>query len=180
MLKLQGPTEPFTLDLLDGLSLRVKPRSDFDLRVAQAHARQKLDELENAASLCMDAGLLPDGIVADLADDDQRSALFEIFLIQKMAEIVILSWEGFLDQHDTPVPVTPQTVRAAMSVWPRGWACSVGALFWGKYMKAHAEIDAAKKDSAISANGTSSQAGVASIAADAGKTALPAPTENRG
>ncbi len=179
MMKLQGPTEPFDLSLLHGMTLRVKPRSDFDLRVAQAYARQKLDELEGAAGLCMDAGLLPDGIVADLRDEHQRSALFEVFLIQKMAELVVLSWDGFYDQHDQPVPVTPETIRGAMSIWPPGWGCSIGALFWSQYMKAHAEADAAKKDLAISARGISSPAGVANIVTDAPKTTLPAPTEKR-
>lgn len=177
MLKLQGPTEPFEMELLGGLSLRVKPRSDFDLRIAQAHARRQIEELENAASLCMDAGLLPAGITADLADENQRAALFELFVVQKMAELVILSWRGFLDQHDAPVPVTPDTVRSAMSIWPLGWPCSVGQLFWGAYMKAHAETDAAKKDSAVFAGGISSPAEAATTAGDAAKTALPAPTD---
>lgn len=177
LFKLQGPTEPFKLELIDGLSMTVKPRSDFALRVAQAYAREKLEELERSAEICMDAGLLPSGIMADLGDAQHRASLFEIFMVQKMAEMVILSWEGFFDQHDQPVPVTPELIRAAMSVWPRGWKQSVGDLFWFRYMSGHGEIVAAKKDSATSASGISSPAAVANIAADASKTDSPAPTD---
>lgn len=174
MRSLEGPREPFTMELVEGITLTVRPRDWFSLSVAQAAATRQMEQLKNSASICIDAGLLPDSVMVDLTDADHTSALYHTLVVQEVAVGAITDWTGVL-LDGAPMVVTPENVRRAMSVWPPGMHQPLGELFFQKYMAKHAEIAAAKKDSATCAGGISTPTPVASTATDARKTTSPAP-----
>ncbi|MEZ0252615.1 MAG: hypothetical protein ACAH20_16910 [Methylobacteriaceae bacterium] len=97
MIKLSSATtEPFWLDLLPGVRVKVRPISVASMLVArEAVGRIYLDE-----------------------DKTDLSARASITLVRELARRGIVEWEGVGTAEGEPAPVTTETVDALLDHWP--------------------------------------------------------------
>ncbi len=177
MKSLEGPKEPFTIELVNGLSVTVRPRDWFSLSVATASAQRILDRLESSAADCIEAGWLPDMALVDLANPDHRAAVYHTLVVQELAVGAITEWSG-VALDGSPMSVTAANIRQVMKVWQPGSSQPLGDIFYRKYMEGHQELADAKKGLAVCAGGISTPTQAANTAKDARKTISPAPAEN--
>ena len=75
-----------------------------------------------------------------------------LVMAKAVARRVVTGWEGVGDADGNPVPVTPEGVDALLDIWP------VFEAFQTRCLAAHLMLDAEKKASAPSPNGTSAGA----------------------
>jgi hypothetical protein len=165
---------PFTIEIVAGLTVTCRPRSLIDYVIAQAAATRRVDRLEESQADVVEAGILPAGMVDDLANPDQRNALFKVLLIDELAIRHITAWTGVEDPAGgRPAAVTAANIRQLMNRWPDGAALPLGELFFARFTAGIQEMLNAKKDSGTAAPGIS--ATVPAIATDAAAKGFPAP-----
>ncbi len=93
MIRLDMKREPYWLDLDHGVRVHVRPATTALVMAARVTALKEA--------------------VAD-TDAGVRSAA----LIEKLAELAIIAWEGVGDSEDNLAEVTPEAVSALMDLWP--------------------------------------------------------------
>lgn len=89
MLRLNFKTEPFWIELIEGLRWKVLPFSSIILEQAR----------EN---------------MAGEITDDMGNRVHYALLTKEVAKLVVIEWEGVLDTEDQPVPVTVDAVDFAL------------------------------------------------------------------
>jgi hypothetical protein len=159
MISLKQPDGPFTIELVPGLTVTCRPRSQFDYVVAQSAATRRLERLETSQNDVFEAGILPANRMIDLQDEDQRAGLFKVLLIDELAVSHITAWAGIEATEDgTPCGPTPEGIRKLMSLCLPGILLPLGEIFFQRFTQGIRELDAAKKDSGAGATITSSAA----------------------
>jgi hypothetical protein len=142
MLKLNAThREPFWLDILPGVRLRLQPISVAAVLIARARVAEKLRDL--AAS----------------ATEEEKNALCSAVFVASLAKSGVVEWEGIVGADGAPAPVTPETIDAALNVLPVFDA--LDRRYVGPYLSTEDE----KNASAPSSNGV--LAGATDIAAAA-------------
>ena len=127
MIGLTQLTEPYSIEVVEGIIFNVKPLTTLDYSVAHMAARRRVDDIVKSLQDVAEAGFLPDN-ETDFTKPDEREGLYRKFLIQEMAVRHIVGWQGVVDyKADTPAPVTPDTVRAVIEQFP------IGELFYQKF-----------------------------------------------
>ncbi|MFH1157604.1 MAG: hypothetical protein V1721_01775 [Pseudomonadota bacterium] len=91
MITLNLKREPYWINLLDGVSLYVRPATTALIMAARAATLK--ENIEN--------------------DIERASAL-----IRHLGRLAILEWKGIGDPDGNPAPVTPETVGALLDLWP--------------------------------------------------------------
>jgi hypothetical protein len=142
MIKLPScPREPFWLDILPGVRIRLRPISVAAVLIARARVVEKLRDL--AAS----------------ATEEEKNALCSAVFVTSLAKSGVVAWEGVVGADGAPAPVTPENIDAALSILPVFDA--LDRRYVGPYLSTEDE----KNASAPSPNGAS--AGATDIAAAA-------------
>lgn len=126
MIGLKQLTEPYTIEVVEGVTFTVKPLTTLDYSVAHMAARRRVEEIEKSLRDVEAAGFLPENSL-DLNDADEREGLYREFLIKEMAARHIVGWQGIVD-HETneAAEVTPENIRAVVKQFP------VGEIFYQK------------------------------------------------
>lgn len=142
MLKLPSShREPFWLDILPGVRIRLRPISVAAVLIARARVAEKLRELAAAAS------------------EEEKNALCSAVFVTSLAKSGVVEWEGIAAADGAPTPVTPETIDAALAILQVFDA--LDRRYVGPYLAAEDE----KNASAPSPNGVSE--GATDIAAAA-------------
>ncbi|ACL58771.1 hypothetical protein [Methylobacterium nodulans] len=127
MLRLAPSSEPYWLDLLPGVRVRVRPVT-VAMMLAAREAVSKVIRGE------------------DRDDLDLRT---NIALVGELARRAIIEWEGVGDADGVPVPATPETIDLLMTVW------AAFDEFDSRYVIPALKRDAEKNASSSSPPGTS-------------------------
>ncbi len=114
MLKHKLKREPYWLDLVQGVRIKVKPATTA-LVMAARHAAALIDGKDHTAA-------------------GERTAT----LITELAKAAILAWEGVGDDKGKAAAVTPDGIAALMELWP------VADAFEREYLAALYLLDAEK------------------------------------
>lgn len=116
MISLKSPTEPYSIEVVKGFLVTVKPLTTLGYSVATMKAQKKIVDLEKGLREVEDAGFMTDHPV-DLRDPQERNALFLDFLIKELALTHIIGWSGVLDEEtDEPAKITDNNIRSVMDV----------------------------------------------------------------
>lgn len=91
MITLNLKREPYWIDLIEGVSLYVRPATT--ALIMAARARTLKESIES--------------------DVERASAL-----IRNLGRLAVLEWKGVGDEDGNPAPVTPDTVNALFDLWP--------------------------------------------------------------
>ena len=118
MIRLGLKAEPYWLDLLPGVRLKVRPFGTALFFAAQS-AMVRVDTEGETASEVIDA-------------------LRGVAFIKALARLSIIEWEGIADDKGAPAPVTPEAVEALMEIW------QAAAAFERIYARPITEIEAEK------------------------------------
>lgn len=90
MLKLNAtPREPFWLDILPGVRLRLRPISVAAVLIARARVAEKLRDLAAGAT------------------EEEKNALAAAVFVASLAKSGVVEWEGIVGADGAPAPVTP-------------------------------------------------------------------------
>jgi hypothetical protein len=151
MLKLAAQQrEPFWLDIVPGVRVRVRPITSAAI-IAARHA---------AAEAMKDAA------------EAERVSLASAAFTRNVALWGIVDWDGVGDADGNPIKPSPETIDGLLEVWPAFDALD------RLYVAPALVLDAEKNGSSPLPNGTS--AGAKATARRARKNAKPALTENTG
>ena len=116
MITLKHPSEPYTIKIVDGFTVTVKPLTTLSYSVATMTAQKKITDLQKALEDAEEAGFTVDQPV-DLKNPEERNALFLDYLIKALAVDHIVVWEGVLDEdRDEPALPTAENIRKVMEV----------------------------------------------------------------
>lgn len=96
MLKLTTVAEPYWLDLLPGVRIKVRPITIASMLIA----RDAVSKVYRGA------------------DQEDVGARANIALVREIALRGIVEWEGVGDADGNPAPVTPETIGALLDHWP--------------------------------------------------------------
>lgn len=119
MIKLTLDPTPYDITLLQGLVLTVTPVDTVGMAIAQAAARRRLEDLEEALTTTAQHGLdVTD--MPDLQDSDARAGLLTSYLVEELAEAHIIGWQNVQDEHGQPAALTITNKRALMKLFPIG------------------------------------------------------------
>ena len=119
MIKLALDPTPYEITLLQGLVLTVTPVDTVGMAIAQAAARRRLEDLEEALATTAQHGL--DVVdMPDMKDADARTGLMTSYLIEELAEAHIIGWENVQDEQGHPAELTSLNKRALMKLYPVG------------------------------------------------------------
>ena len=118
MIRLCLKSEPYWLDLLPSVRLKVRPFGTALFFAAQS-AMVRVDTEGETASEVIDA-------------------LRGVAFIKALARLSIIAWEGIADDKGAPAPLTPDAVEALMEIW------QAAAAFERIYARPIAEIEAEK------------------------------------
>jgi hypothetical protein len=116
MIRLGLKHEPYWLDLLPGVRLKVRPFTT---------------ALFFAAQQAMAKEPVPD-------EPDLTDAIRGLAFIKALARLAVIEWEGVGDANGTPAAVTPPAVESLMDIW------QAAASFERQYARPVAELDAEK------------------------------------
>ena len=132
MLKLSPtPREPFRLDILPGVRIRVRPISVAAVLIARARVAEKLRDLAAGAT------------------DEEKNALASAVFVASLAKSGVVEWEGIFGADGAPAPVTPETIDAALTI------LQVFDALDRRYVGPYLSTDDEKNASAPSPNGAS-------------------------
>jgi hypothetical protein len=95
MLKLSIDREPFWLDVMEGVRIRLRPVTVAAILVARTAAAEALRKG---------------------GDNAQAEAAFAF--TRTLARLGIVEWEGIGDQDGKPVAPSPEAIDAALECWP--------------------------------------------------------------
>lgn len=171
MIRLQRETEPYEIDLGDGVTVKVKPLTYAVYRAATYASERQAQELAQQMGAITSAG----GRVFDIPDPLQRENFFGIrdqFALQALARHAIISWEGVFDEDMRPAPVTEQSVDAFVRD-----AVVHAQRFEARYMLRIAGMISEGEGSGAEPNGTSEAA--PNTVDGAEKMTTPAPVDSR-
>jgi hypothetical protein len=116
MISLKQPTEPYTIEIAEGFTVKVKPLTTLQYSVSSMTVQKKLVDLEKSVKDAEEAGFSID-VPVDLRNPQERNALFLDYLIKDLAVGHIVSWEGVLDEDaDEPAKPTPENIRRVMDI----------------------------------------------------------------
>lgn len=118
MIRLGLKSEPYWLDLLPGVRIKVRPFGTALFFAAQS-AMVRVDTKGEEASEVIDA-------------------LRGVAFIKALARLSILEWEGVADAKSEPAPVSPDAVDALMEIW------QAAAAFERIYARPISEIETEK------------------------------------
>lgn len=138
-------TEPFEIELLPDLILKVKPITDFELAVIRSEVAQIINDLAKGVTTCEKAGILH---VKDYdpENDVHVAAMSRILTVKEIGVKSIIDW-NLLNEDKKPLAVTPKAVRAFLSDW------SLSETFYAKMTEQNMKRLIAKKNSIIAQNG---------------------------
>ena len=165
MITLKLPTEPYWIDLTDGVRLHVRPCDTKMVVSARAASSSAVrDALEAIASIERIGGSVA-GI--DLSDQDDIAGISQFAYVKTLARLAIRDWEGVVDDNGDPLPVTQENVEALMN------HPDIADLFIDRYTAPFDERRVEGKGSGTSPDGAMAQ--VPNTAPDAGRPAPGAP-----
>ncbi len=142
MLKLNAtPREPFWLDILPGVRIRLRPISVVAVLIARTRVAERLREL--AAS----------------ATEEEKNALASAVFVASLAKSGVVEWEGIVGADGAPTPVTPENIDAALTI------LQIFDALDRRYVGPYLAVEDEKNASAPSPNGASE--GATDIAAAA-------------
>ncbi|WP_419952539.1 hypothetical protein [Methylobacterium sp.] len=146
MLKLSTSAEPYWLDLLPGVRIKVRPITIASMLIAR------------------------DAVGKVYRDEDQEDVAVRgnIALVREIAQRGIVEWEGVGDAEGNPAPVNRETIDALLNHWPAYDEIDV------RYVAPALERGTEKNVSSSSPGGTSEA--VPATATPAESNALNAPT----
>ena len=168
MIRLSIPKEPYWLDLVHGVRVKVRPLTTAVYEASKIRgyrmARKVAEEHAEVTAAGGDVTGLP-----DISDDDAAAGLSQLLFAQGLAGSAIIEWEGVLDADGSPAPVTETTVGDLMLIH------RMAEEFVIKYTAVHDQVLAEGNASGPAPSGTSA-AGPDTAKGAAGK-ASPAPAE---
>jgi len=116
MITLKQPSEPYTIGIVEGFTVTVRPLTTLGYSLATMVAQKKLTDLDKGLRDVEEAGFITE-VPIDLKDPQERNALFLDFLIKELAVTHIVGWDGVLDEEkNQPAGPTPDNIRKVMDV----------------------------------------------------------------
>ena len=165
MISLQQPTEPYSLEILDGIVFTVKPLDTFTMTKVNLAAEKQYNDFEKGLSDLKQSGFAKEESI-DLHDPEIKKAVYTKFLIEELADQQIIAWQGVDGDINAK-----DAKRMVVRLYP------IGDIFFNKYRASHLEMLQAKKDCGTGVNGIS--AAVPNTADHAEKMATPVPKEKQ-
>lgn len=169
MLRLKLPKEPYWLDLVYNIRVKVRPLTTAVYQAARQTALRKAAELYKDAEEIEAAGGAVEGL-PEFGDAEGRSGLVEQLFIQALANVGIEEWDGVYDENDNPAPVSKENLDEAMRVH------QIAEDFLTKYLRPHDDLLREGEPSTAGPNGTG--AAGTDTASDAEKKTPRAAEEN--
>jgi hypothetical protein len=123
--------EPFWLDIMDGVRIRMKPITIAAMLVARERVMQELGELSPET------------------EEDERNAFLSAGLTCNLARLGTVEWEGITGIDGEPAPVTRDNIDSVLSIW------QVFDKINRLYVSPYLALEAEKNASAPSPNGAS-------------------------
>lgn len=162
------PKEPYWIDLLYGVRVRVRPLTTAVASAARYAALDRVDDLARGLEDLREAGMAsPDA--PDLSRPAVRRGLLDAYYLVELGRAGIVAWEGVIAaESDEPAPVTSETVADLLSLPDQARTFEV------RYHQPLGVVAAEKKGCGPSPNGTSAEG--PTTATDAGGPDRPAPT----
>ena len=171
MIRVTIPKEPYWIEMLAELRVRVRPVTRVEQAAARAYARRKVAELAESKQTLTAAGGDVEGM-PDINDPDIEEAMVDLFYAQGLGRKIILEWEGPADPQGKPLEVSPEAIDEFMRL------PYIGDLFVAKVQE-HLEKLFAEGNASGPAPDGSSATGL-NTAADAGRSTPPAATGEKG
>ena len=165
------PKEPYWLELLEGVRLKVRPVTKVEQGAARAYAQRKRGELSESQDNVEAVGADVEGM-PELTDPDEAQAIADLLYAQGLGRHIILEWEGILDEAGDHAEVTPEAIDELMRL------PFIGDLFIKKVEEQLFQIFSEGNESGPAQDGTS--AAGPGTANDAGTPTPPAAAENEG
>ena len=113
MIRVTIPKQPYWVEMLAELRVRVRPVTRVEQAAARAYARRKVAELAESKETLTAAGGDGDG-VPDISDPDIEEAMVDLFYAQGLGRKIILAWEGPADPEGQPLEVSPEAIDEFM------------------------------------------------------------------
>lgn len=138
---LRFPKEPYWIEPMPGVRMKVRPGNTALIEAAKARAFRLLDEIVKEKSAIEQIGGTVEGL-PDLDTEDGRKGLIELLFAQSLAVVTLLEWEGLVlelpdeGQEPEPAPLTEQNINALMFI-----PDAAGA-FVASYQRRHEEVSA--------------------------------------
>ena len=113
MIRLIIPKEPSWLELVDDVRIRVRPVTKIEQAAARAYAQRKQSELTQFEETAKAVGGL-ESTIPDPQNPDLAEAASDLLYAQGLARLIILEWEGVLDEAGEPAEVTDEAIDQFM------------------------------------------------------------------
>lgn len=169
MISLKQSSDPYEIELLEGVSVTVKPLRRSGVLMARAVASERLRSIRQQFDDLREAGLATDHL-PDFDRPGVEDAVWEDMVVKEIACGHIVGWGGVFGPDDEPAEVTREAVLAFVDIQ------IVGERFYAKYLVHQAMLDSAKNASGPSLNGSSVPAAAGATAQPAGTADSRAPT----
>lgn len=168
MIRLGMSSDPYWIDLVDGVRVRVRPCDTSVWQAAKLAGLNAVRDAREALAGVREAG----GSVMGLSLDDaaEVAAISQFGLVKALARLAILEWEGVGNDDGAPLPVTPEHVEGLMRYH------DIADIFVAAYTAPYADRVLEGNGSGPSRNGTSVTG--PNIAPDAAAAVPPVPTES--
>ncbi|MDF1734929.1 MAG: hypothetical protein P1U37_06560 [Minwuia sp.] len=168
MIRLGMSSDPYWIDLVDGVRVRVRPCDTAVYQAAKLAGINAVRDAQQALAGVRDAG----GTVMGLSLDDaaEIAGVSQFGLVKALARLAILEWEGVGDDDGNVLPVTAANVEGLMRYH------DIADIFVSKYTAPYADRVREGNGSGPSPNGTSATG--PNTAPDAGKAVPPVLTES--
>ena len=116
MISLKTPKEPYTIEVVSGFSVTVKPLTTLGYSVATMTAQAKITDLEKGLADVEAAGFMTE-MPVNLRDPLERNALYLDYLIKELATAHIVSWTGVWDEDgEKEADPTEANIRKVMDI----------------------------------------------------------------
>lgn len=116
MISLKTPQEPYTIEVVGGFTVTVKPLTTLGYSVATMTAQAKITDLEKGLKDVEEAGFMTE-MPVNLRDPLERNALYLDYLIKELATAHIVAWTGVWDEDgDKEAAPTDTNIRKVMDI----------------------------------------------------------------
>lgn len=147
MIRLALPSKPYTVTLPHGVTVTVRPCSTAIYESARAKMSRTVRDIARLKAEAAEIGATVEDL-PDLANEDERAGFSQALFITALAQAAIIGWEGVLDEHDQPVPVSDLAVAELMRI------PAIAEGFAVEYTRPHAALVSEGNGSPVGQNGT--------------------------
>ncbi|MEG3641391.1 hypothetical protein [Magnetococcus sp. PR-3] len=173
-------TEPYWLeDLPYGVRFEVKPLTGLSEHLCQTIAQKRTEqmmaaqeELKAARDAMIEMGAMdPEATAEELENAAVVDNAYWVYLVEELAKKHLKDWDGVADEAGEPVELTPENICLVLRY--RDFM----RVFYKRFTFDQLLLDAAKKDSGVSALGTTAEAPTTAEDVPAGVSPAPEGSE---